>query len=777
MTNITRHAFTVHGMDCASCARTIEQGVQSIPGVATCELHFTSEKLYVTGNVDPARVQERVRALGYTITDLATAAPAAPTAPHAHSFWAFLWQRTNTRFALLGAILILPSSILHELLGYEHRLLDMSALAALLCAGTPIAHSAWRALWHNRAITINLLMTLAALGAVLIGAYTEAGMVIVLFALGEALEGYTGNRARASIQSLLAVMPNTATLLRPATPADPLTADANCAEPCTDKCSSTCGETCSPSASPHEREVPIAALHVGDVILVRPGERIPMDGRIVAGASSVDQAPITGESRMLEKASGDTVFASSINGAGALEIEVTHLAADSTISRVIRMVEEAHEQRAPTRQFIDRFAHYYTPIVVGFAILIASVPPLLFGQPFWNTPAGEQGWFYRALALLVVACPCALVISTPVSLVSAISNAARRGVLFKGGIHLETLNRVQAIAFDKTGTLTLGKPTVIQTYAHSCPAPRLLTTAEACPACDDLLALASSVEQRSEHPLGRAIVAAAHERGLHTRYPSATQVTALVGRGVSGNVQGQQVLLGSHRTFEQQPILHPPAHCAAAHADAAAGYTPVLVSVDQCYRGTITLADTVRPSSAAALAALRQAGIAHLVMLTGDNHHTAAQIGAAVGVTDIHAELLPEAKVAQIRSLQAQYGPVAMVGDGINDAPALAAADVSIALSGQAGGTAQAMETADVVLMRDDLHLLPFAVRLSHATMQTIHANIVFALGSKLIFLILVLLGMGSLWLAVIADMGASILVTLYGMRLLTWQPRTLTQE
>lgn len=655
MTKPSRHAFTVRGMDCASCARTIEQGVQSMPGVTTCELHFTSEKLYVSGTVDPARVQERVRALGYSITALDVHDLPTPPASPARSFWAFLWQRTSTRFALLGAILILPSIILHELLGYEHRLLNLAALAALLCVGVPIAQNAWRALWYNRAITINLLMTLAALGAVLIGAYTEAGMVMVLFALGEALEGFTGNRARASLQSLVAVMPSTATLLRPAPLADPPTADDNCDETCTDTCTSTCGETCGSSASPRERVVPIAALQIGDVILVRPGERIPMDGCIVAGSSSVDQAPITGESRMLDKAIGDSVFASSINGAGALEIKVTHHATDNTISRLIRMVEQAHEQRAPIQRFIDQFAHSYTPLVVLLAVLIGSVPPLLLGQPFWNTPDGTQGWFYRALALLVVACPCALVISTPVSLVSAISNAARRGILFKGGVHIETLNRVQAIAFDKTGTLTRGQPTVIQTYASTCPAPRMFTAPEPCPACDDLLALASAVEQRSEHALGRAIVAAASERNLLTRYPPAAHVTALVGQGVIGEVQGQQVLLGSHRAFEQpdQPILHPPAQCTAAHADAAAGYTPVLVSVDRHYRGTITLADTVRPSSAAALAELKQAGVAHLVMLTGDNRYTAEQIGAAVGVTEIHAELLPDAKVAQVRALQA----------------------------------------------------------------------------------------------------------------------------
>ncbi len=756
-TDSQQHVFLIEGMDCAACARTVEQGVRSLPGVTTCELNFTSARLTLTGSIDPAAVVARVRALGYDVTEPDRGAPPAATG----SFWHYMGQRTTSRLALLGLLLILPSVILHELLGIEHPLIDLAALLALLLAGTPIARSAWQALRVNRTITINMLMTIAAIGAVIIGAYTEAGLVMVLFALGEALEGYTSRRARDSLRSLMAVMPATATLLRRASPAADHELQPAC---CGDSC---CSDT---AAVPTLQTMPIESLQVGDVVLVRPGERIPMDGRVLAGESSVNQAPLTGESRLIDKHPGEPVLASSINGAGALEVEVTHLAADNTISRMIRLVEAAQEQRALTQRFIDRFASYYTPLVVGLAVLIATVPPLLFGQPFWNSDPATQGWFYRALALLIVACPCALVISTPVSIVSAISNAARQGILMKGGVYLEQLSRVRAIAFDKTGTLTTGTPTVIETHAAVCPNVCPLTACDACAACDDLLALASAVEQQSEHPLGRAIVAAADLRKVQHRYLAASGVMALIGQGVVGEVAGQQILLGSHRVFDER-IAHPDTHCTAAHRDAAAGYTPVLVSVDNTYIGRITVADTVRATSRQAISQLKQLGVPHLIMLTGDTATTAEQIAQQVGVSEVRAELLPDQKVAAVHELQRAYGQVAMVGDGINDAPALAAADVSIALGGQAGGTAQAMETADMVLMRDDLRLLPHALRLSRATMQTIQTNIVIALGSKLLFLVLVLLGMGSLWLAVLADMGASLLVTLYGMRLLRWQP------
>jgi Zn2+/Cd2+-exporting ATPase len=728
--------FTVRGMDCAGCARTIERGVAQLPGVQSCELSFATERLRVSGDVPREAIVQRVRDLGYAVAEpeQAHAAP-TPLAP-APGFLSFMWARLETRLALLGALLVLPGVVLHELLGREALWINALALLAMALTIVPIARSAWRSLTISRELTINALMTIAAMGAVVIGAYVEAGLVMVLFALGEALEGYTSTRARHAITSLMEVVPQTALRLG----------------------STCCGSGC-------EERVAVTDLRVGDVIVVRPGERIPMDGTVHAGASAVNQAPITGESRLVEKEPGAEVFAGSINGEGSLEVTVTHLADDNTIARMIRLVQEAQERRAPVQRFVDQFAKYYTPTVVLLALLVATVPPLLFGLPFWNPTPEEFGWLYRGLALLVVACPCALVISTPVSMVSAMSAAARNGVLIKGGAYLEALSKVRAVAFDKTGTLTAGRPTVVAVRAATCAAPDAATIGH-CDACDEVLALAGAVERRSEHPLAHAIISASAQRGLNARLPAAEGVTALVGRGVAGLVDGREVLVGSHRHFEGV-IAHAPAHCAAAAQDAMLGHTPVMVSVAGSYVGMITVADTVRASSREAVAQLKAMGLRAVVMLTGDQQATAERIGADVGVTEVRAELLPEQKVAAVEALQRQYGPVAMVGDGINDTPALATASVGIAIGGAHGGTNQAMETADVTLMSDDLRQLPFAIRLSRAAMRTVGVNVALSIGIKLVFLVLVLLGMGTLWMAVLADMGTSLLVTLNGMRLL----------
>jgi Cd2+/Zn2+-exporting ATPase len=447
------------------------------------------------------------------------------------------------------------------------------------------------------------------------------------------------------------------------------------------------------------------------------------------------------------KGVGDAVFASSINGEGALEIEVTHLAADNTISRLIQMVAEAQERRAPAQRFVDQFARYYTPAVVVLAILVAILPPLVWGASF-------REWLYRALALLVVACPCALVISTPVSIISAISNGARNGVLFKGGAYLETLSRVKVIAFDKTGTLTEGRPSVVRFQSINCEGETL------CEPCADFLALTSAVEQRSSHPLAEAVVNESNRQGVNGRYPAAENVQTMTGRGVTGQVNGRTILIGSHSYFDQN-VPHAE-HCPVVAAADAAGLTTMLVQDGNGYAGYIAVADTVRSSSKTAVAQLKAQGLAPLVMLTGDNQATADKIAAEVGVTEVRANCLPEDKVTAVTQLRRQYEHVAMIGDGINDAPALATASVGIAI----GSTAQAMETADIVLMGDDLRQLPFAIRLSRAAMRTIRTNVGLSIGIKLAFLALVLAGLGSMWLAVFADVGVSLLVTLNGMRL-----------
>ena len=744
--------YRVTGMDCASCAQTVETGVARLHGVQQCSLSFTTERLIVRGDVDEETVVGRVRELGYDVSraDQQDSAGQTEAKQHSRNFFGYMLANRNTTMALIGAMLILPGLVFNELLpmlGWHSIVFDVMSVAALVSAGYPIARSAWNAVRINHDININVLMTIASVGALFIGAYTEAGLVMVLFAIGEALEGYTASRARNAIRGLVEVVPDEATVLRP----------------CID-CVAHLGQNgyeggpC-PYCDLEEKRVPVGGLRVGETIIVRPGERIPMDGQIIDGTSSINEAPITGESLPVAKAAGDTVFASSINGEGVLRLEVTHRPQNNTISRLIRMVEDAQEKKAPAQKFVDRFARVYTPAVVLLATLVAVVPPLFFGQPFLSD-GDTQGWLYRALALLVVACPCALVISTPVSLISAISNAARHGVLVKGGVYLEALSRVRVVAFDKTGTLTRGKPTVVAVRAVAC----IDEKSGNCQECNEMLALAGSVERHSEHPLAQALVDASAARGVQQRYSRAEGITAMAGQGVAGRVEGREVMIASHRYFDQE-LSHAPHTCAELQSASRAGHTPVLISAGGDYLGYVTVADSVRTSSAQTVARLRQQGLSRLIMLTGDDAETAAAIGREVGVSDVRANLLPEDKVAAVQELLDDYGAVAMIGDGINDAPALATSTVGIAMG--AAGTAQAMETADIALMGDDLARLPFAFRLSRATMRTIRANVALSLGIKAVFLVLVLLGMGSLWLAVLADMGASLLVTLNGTRLL----------
>jgi len=733
MENTSKQTFIITGMDCADCANTVETGVAKLNGVTSSELNFHSEILHVQGTASSQEIISRVRELGYNVRAPEERNAQAEPIPTIN-FLQYMRSRNDTRLALLALLLVLPGLLFHEILphlGIHHPIIDVMSVVSMVIAGYPIAQSGWRAFRINRQVTINALMSIAAIGAVFIGAFTEAGVVIVLFVIGEALEGFTSERARRSIRGLMEVAPNEAILLE------------------------------KHDNHVHEKDVRVSDLKVGDLILVKPGTRISMDGRVVSGSSAVNQAPITGEARLIQKSENDSVFAGSINGEGTLEIEVTHLAKDNTISRLIKMVEQAQEKKAPAQRFVDTFAGYYTPAVVVLAALVAIIPPLFFGQQFLG---GESGWLYRGLTLLVVACPCALVISTPVSIISAISNAARAGVLFKGGMHMETLAKVKAIAFDKTGTLTKGQPSVIGIQSIDCVDPENL-----CDDCSDLLALASAVEGRSEHPIAQAVAHEARHRGLSLQYPAAENVTALMGRGVTGTVGGHDIVIGSHPYFDES-IPHN-AHCeTVANADAN-GLTTMMISSDKQYKGFITISDSLRETSKDALTELKNMGINHLVMLTGDNEMTAKSVADNVGVTDFRANCLPEDKVAEIERLRNANGGVVMVGDGINDTPALAAASVGIAI----GNATQAMETADITLMGDSLRQLPFAIRLSRAAMNTIRMNVAVSIGIKIVFLILVLLGMGSMWLAVLADMGTSLLVTLNGVRLLRRPTMTIT--
>jgi Cd2+/Zn2+-exporting ATPase len=760
MTTNTSATYRIAGMDCAECARTIENGVARLDGVQSCAINFGAALLQVNGGAARDAVARRVHELGYAVVEDGQS-PAEESSWRSSlaarlpergvlGFVRFLLARSETTWAALGALLIAPGLLFGEILPalsgrfFELPALDILSFAALIAAGWPIARSAWRTLRINRTVNINGLMTLAAVGAVAIGAYAEAGLVMVLFAIGEALEAFTLDRARAALRALMQIAPAHATVLR---------ACVDCREHLgqIDSRSGNMyrGGPC-PFCGVHETPVPIEDVRIGELVLVKPGERIPVDGVVRAGSSFVDQASITGESVPVSKNIGADVFAGTIDQDGVLEIEATQRAEETVLRRIVRLVEESQARKAPSERFVDRFARVYTPAVTIGAVVMAFAPPLLFGAPF----LGEQGWAYRALELLVVACPCALVVATPASVVSAIGAAARNGVLVKGGAAIEALSRVRAIAFDKTGTLTRGRLRVHRVRAEACEHAQDLR----CVHCDDLLAYACALERRSSHPLARAVIEAALARGLEARYAAADNVTNAPGRGVSGVVNGRRVMLGT------------PAFVGAGlRTDDRTSM--IAVAVDGVFVGTIEALDELRRETPAVLRELRGIGISETMMLTGDAPVVAEMIGRAAGIDQVHAGLLPENKERLVRELQEKHGAMAMVGDGINDAPALAAATVGVAMG---AGAAQAMETADVTLMGDDLTRLPFVLKLSRAAMRTIRVSITFAIVVKVCVMLLVLIGAGTLWLAVAADVGAALAVTAAGMRLLRVAPKAV---
>jgi len=717
--------YTVQGMDCAGCAREVETGVSKLPGVQSAQVDFVTNTLRLTGDVPFGVLQERVQTLGKSLVPPdAAPAPLETKRGGVIGFWDYLVARSETRQALIGGGLIILTFIL-SLLGLPETFGGILYIVGMLITLAPIAKSGWNTLRINHTFNINLLMTIAAVGAMVMGEYLEGATVIFLFAVGEALEGYTSDRARDSIRSLMALKPTQATRLN----------------------------------GSREETVAIEALQIGDTLLIKPGENIPMDGTVLTGLSRVNQAPITGESVPVEKNVGDGLFAGTINGEGTLTMDVTHLAADNTLSRIIALVEEAQSVRAPSQRLIDKFAHYYTPAVVVLAALVAIVPPLLFSAPFLDTVA-THGWLYRALSLLVIACPCALVISTPVTIISAITAAARRGVLIKGGAHLEALGTIRAVAFDKTGTLTQGRPAVMGYHAVDC------ITGEECSECDDVLALASAVERRTTHPLAKAVVKAAQDRHLDQTYAPAEAVEMIAGQGVRGTVGEKHVTLGSHSLFDTQ-FPHSSAFCDQVKQSESQGHTTMLLAEEGRVRGYVALADAVRTSSTKVVNDLHALGLP-TIMLTGDHAAVANSIAQQVGVKDVRACLLPQDKVDAVKALTAKYGPIAMVGDGVNDTPALAAATLGIAMGG--AGSPQALETADMALMADDLSQLPYAIRLARFARHLITQNVVLSFGLKAVFVVLALMGLTSLWVAIFADVGMALLVTLNGMRPLRYE-------
>jgi Cd2+/Zn2+-exporting ATPase len=566
----------------------------------------------------------------------------------------------------------------------------------------------------EKTLNVDLLMLLAALGAAFVGSPAEGAMLLFLFSLSNTLQTYAMDRSRKAIEKLLDLRPSVATVRR----------------------------------GSRLVTLPIEQLTLGDVVIVRPGERFPIDGEIISGDSDVNQATITGESMPVHKQVGDGVFASTLNGNGSLEIRVTRQAKDTTLARIVQMVEEAQSTKASTQRALDSFENYYAVFVLGASVLLILIPWLVLGNDF-------QATFYRAMTWLVVASPCALVISTPASILSAIANAARNGVLFKGGVHLEKTSTLKVLAFDKTGTLTSGKPTLTDIFTYN----KEMTESE-------LLTFAAAMESRSEHPLAHSIVQAAHDRGLDL--PSATDFRAIPGQGVEGRVDERHFWIGNERMFVERDVQIPADLLAKARQMEDDGQTAMYVYSAPHFLGLLAVSDTLRPDAIDMIKGLKTAGIERVVMLTGDNPRVAARIALKAGVDEFHAGLLPQDKVTVLKSLQQKYGPVAMVGDGVNDAPSLATADIGIAMGG--GGTDVAIETADVVLMSDDLRKIPFAIGLARRAEKVVWQNIIFAMA---VIVILIASAFGArlpLPLGVLGHEGSTVLVVLNGLRLLGYK-------
>ena len=760
--------LAVPEMDCPSCAQKVDKSLQRVDGITNATLQPTTGTANVTYDPDrtsEADVVKAIEAAGYEVvggsdaegdernqaTDGIDIAPPSEvwTSPRAKKTWlgaAFVTLGLLFEFLLTGQNVTVAS-----VLEYPLHIADVLFLGAVAASGIPVVRSGYYSA-KNRSLDIDLLMGTAIIAATGIGYFVEAATLAVLFSIAELLEDYAMDRARDSLRELMELSPDEAAVRRD-------------------------GE---------EVTVPAEEVDVGETVVVRPGDKIPLDGTVIEGESAVDQSPITGESVPVDKIAGDEVYAGAINEEGYLEVEVTSIAGDSTLSRIIEMVQGAQAKKTESEQFVDRFSGYYTPLVVVLAILTAAIPPLVIADPvsvdlagYGFTFAGNwQTWFIRGLTLLVIACPCAFVISTPVSVVSGITSAAKNGVLIKGGNYLEAMGEVDAVAVDKTGTLTKGELAVTDVVPVG-------DTTE-----DDLLRRAAGLERQSEHPIAAAILARAEEAGVDD-LPDPTGFESLTGKGIRGEIDGETYYAGKPALFEElgfdlsrarrETDGGVVAEEAAESGDGAfaenaltalerEGKTVVIVGTESELLGAIAIADEVRPASKQAVERLHELGVERVVMLTGDNEGTARAIAEQVGVDEYSAELLPDEKVNAVEELQAEYGEVAMVGDGINDAPALATAEVGIAMG--AAGTDTALETADIALMGDDVGKLPYLYDLSHTANGVIRQNIWASLGVKFLLALGVPLGLVSVALAVVVgDMGMSLGVTGNAMRLSRIEP------
>lgn len=693
--------LSIAKMDCPTEETLIRNKLGTVAGVADLDFNLMQRTLSVRhANQVLPDVLVALQALGFEAQVVDTAEVASPSAAPV---------TTPTNWWPLGISLVTASAAeaVYWLHNGNHWSVVVLALVAVFTDGLSTYKKGWIAL-KNRNLNMNALMSIAVTGAMLIGHWPEAAMVMVLFALAEVIEAKSLDRARNAIRGLLDLTPEQATVQQ---------------------------------ADGTWREVGAKQITIGARVRVKPGERIALDGEVLEGRSAVNQAPITGESLPVEKSPGDSVFAGTINESGSFEYRVTALANNSTLARIIHAVEAAQGSRAPTQRFVDQFARWYTPVVFGVAIAVALLPPLFMGAAWLD-------WIYRALVLLVVACPCALVISTPVSIVSGLAAAARHGILIKGGVYLEEGRKLRWLALDKTGTITHGKPaqTDFVTWGNAL--------------ASDSRSIAASLAARSDHPVSKAVAQAAQTDGVALL--DVAEFNALPGRGVQGQINGATYHLGNHRMLEELGQCTPELEQRIAALETA-GKTVVMLVGAKAVHALFAVADTIKDSSRTAIAELHALGI-NTMMLTGDNPHTAQAIAAQAGIDRAQGNLLPDDKLREVEQL-ARSGKVGMVGDGINDAPALARADIGFAMG--AAGTDTAIETADVALMDDNLRKIPTFVRLSRATAQVLMQNIVLALGIKAVFLVLTFTGQATMWMAVFADMGASLLVVGNGLRLL----------
>ncbi len=691
--------FKIEGMDCHEEVAILERSLKRLSGLEALDADVMGQRLRVS--YDAAKLTTSV------ISEAVARTGMRAWLEHEEPQPAATGAATRLRLTQLSAVL-LGLGFLQQLTAVRLTPSWLPFVLSIALGVGPIAQRAATSL-RAAALDINVLMLVAVAGAAILGEWGEAASVVFLFALAQLLEARAMDRARGAIRGLMELAPAEAVVRRNGVTAT----------------------------------IPVDTVLIGDIVVVRPGEKIPLDGQVAGGQSHVNQAPVTGESLPIEKQAGDDVFAGTINGRGALDVRVTRLRRDSTLARIIHLVERAQAQRAPTQSFVDRFARIYTPIVLTLALFVAFVPPLAFGSA-WSD------WTYRALVLLVISCPCALVISTPVSIVSALAAAARKGVLIKGGARLERLAAVKCVAFDKTGTLTKGHVRVESVVPLDGIPP------------SEVIRLAASLESHSEHPIGRAILRQAEEWGLEPMAPTGFQ--AIPGRGAEGWVDESHVVVGSHRLFEERGMCNPRAEQILGELEKQ-GSSTVMVAAAGRPVGVIGVADEPRETARGVVEMLRAQGIEHIALLTGDYEAPAGALARTLALDTYRASLLPEDKVAAVNELRSRFGTLAMVGDGVNDAPALAAADVGIAMG--AAGTDAALETADVALMSDELIKIPFAIRLSRATARNIRVNIAFSLTLKAAFLAMALAGTASLWAAVVADTGASLIVIANALRLL----------